>query len=273
MIKNIVKTWIPCLALAVGLTGCYDEMDSKASVDEQYASSNAPTAEIGAATVIDYSSFSVSGSISSTENVLEAGFQVSSSEDFSGASFYPAEEISTSFNATIDNLKDNTTYYVRTYAVTRAAGTSVSSAQTATLPKAPEFEDTYLIGTYSAIDIDVTSGEAEGDPYPVKIAQGSMWNKVVISNIWGAGCDIEATVDFEKKTITTDPNSTIYVDPDYGNVWAWGFTIENGNIAYYDTCVTVATYDDKGNVHFGYWAPVDATGAWGYYYMTELVKQ
>lgn len=272
MIKNIVKTLIPCLALAVGLTGCYDEMDSKASVDEQYASSNAPTAEIGAATVIDYSSFSVSGSISSTENVLEAGFQVSSSEDFSGASFYPAEEISTSFNATIDNLKDNTTYYVRTYAVTRAAGTSVSSAQTATLPKAPEFEDTYLIGTYSATDIDITTGEADGEAYSVKIAQGSMWNKVVISNIWGGELDIEATVDFEKKTITTDPNSIIYVHSDYGDIWAWGITMENGNVVYNKDHVAIATYDDKGNIHFGNWAPVDAEGAWGYY-MTELVKQ
>lgn len=272
MIKNIVKTLIPCLALAVGLTGCYDEMDSKASVDEQYASSNAPTAEIGATTIIDYSSFSVSGSISSTDNVIEAGFQVASSEDFLGATAYPVEEISMSFSATLSNLKDNTTYYVRTYAVTRAAGTVVSSVQIATLPKAPEFEDTYLFGTYSATDINIDTGEAEGDPYSVKISQSSMWNKVVISNIWGGKRDIEGTVDFERKTITTDVKSVIYVDEDYGDVWAWGLTVNNGKLSYNETCVTIATYDDKGNIHFGYWSAEVEAGSFGYY-MTELVKQ
>ena len=31
--KNIFKTLIPCMVLAVGFTGCYDEMDDKASDD------------------------------------------------------------------------------------------------------------------------------------------------------------------------------------------------------------------------------------------------
>ena len=44
--KNIFKTLIPCLALSVALTGCYDEMDDKASVDAKYALANTPALSI-----------------------------------------------------------------------------------------------------------------------------------------------------------------------------------------------------------------------------------
>ena len=34
--RNIFKTFISCIVLAVGVTSCYDEMDSKSSIDAQY---------------------------------------------------------------------------------------------------------------------------------------------------------------------------------------------------------------------------------------------
>ena len=34
--KNIFKTFISCIVLAVGVTSCYDEMDSKSNIDAEY---------------------------------------------------------------------------------------------------------------------------------------------------------------------------------------------------------------------------------------------
>lgn len=34
--KNIFKTFISCIVLAVGVSSCYDEMDSKSSIDAEH---------------------------------------------------------------------------------------------------------------------------------------------------------------------------------------------------------------------------------------------
>jgi hypothetical protein len=44
--KNIFKTLIPCLALSVALTGCYDEMEDKASIDAKFELANTPSLSI-----------------------------------------------------------------------------------------------------------------------------------------------------------------------------------------------------------------------------------
>jgi len=80
--KNIFKTLIPCLALSVALTGCYDEMDDKAVIDAQHALANTPTVSMASAAALDYSSASVAGSLSTVEGVVEAGFMVATAADF-----------------------------------------------------------------------------------------------------------------------------------------------------------------------------------------------
>lgn len=45
--KNIFKTFISCIVLAVGVSSCYDEMDSKSSIDAQYDQASNITASLG----------------------------------------------------------------------------------------------------------------------------------------------------------------------------------------------------------------------------------
>ena len=95
--KNIFKTFISCIVLAVGVTSCYDEMDSKSSIDAQYDQASNITASLGESTVLSFSEISINGSISSTEGVLEAGFMVSTSADFASYNSYPTLFIVDSF--------------------------------------------------------------------------------------------------------------------------------------------------------------------------------
>lgn len=45
--KNIFKTFISCIVLAVGVTSCYDEMDSKSNIDAEYEQASNITAFLG----------------------------------------------------------------------------------------------------------------------------------------------------------------------------------------------------------------------------------
>ena len=45
--KNIFKTFISCIVLAVGVTSCYDEMDSKSNIDAEYEQASNITASLG----------------------------------------------------------------------------------------------------------------------------------------------------------------------------------------------------------------------------------
>jgi hypothetical protein len=167
---------------------------------------------------------------------------------------------------------------VKAYAVTKRSGIAYSSNSISfTTKEAPKFEDTYLFGTYNAIDINVQTGQQEGSAYPVEIKQvGALYNRISISNIWGGDETIQATVNFVEKTITTDNKAVIYVDPSYGNCWMRGFDIVNGSIVFYDSSVdigyAIADYNNTGRVDFRYWAARISAGHFGYY-VTELTKQ
>lgn len=99
-----------------------------------------------------------------------------------------------------------------------------------------------------------------------------MYNKVYIHNIWEGELAIAGTVDFVNKTITTDPNSVVYIHSSYGDVWAWGMSVVDGQLGWNSECVTIATYDENGKVDFGYWGARCSAGAFGYY-LTKMVKQ
>ncbi len=267
--KNIFK--FACLFLAVAMTSCYDTMDDKAVVEEQFDAVTAPTVATATPEIVDFSTFVANGTVGSLDAVLEVGFQVSADASFSNAELYPAAELATSFSATVGNKKDNTTYYVRSYAFTKDSKMVFAEAATATLPKAPEFADKYLIGTYTAVDFDAQTGAQASNPYTITIEQkDGLWNMVNISNIWEGEMTISATVDFENKTITTTENSVIYEHPDYGDVWAWGLAPDMS--AWYAKCISVANYDDQGNMTLGPWAARCSAGVFGYY-VTKMVKQ
>lgn len=59
--KNIFKTFISCIVLAVGVTSCYDEMDSKSNIDAEYEQASNITASLGESAVLTFSEISVNG--------------------------------------------------------------------------------------------------------------------------------------------------------------------------------------------------------------------
>ena len=149
--KNIFKTLIPCLVLAVGFTGCYDEMDDKASIDAKYELANVPTVSLSNANAIDYASASVAASLSSVEGVVEAGFMVAANADFSGAKLYAASAVSSSFEQALAGLAEQTTYNVKAYAYLGDGRMVFSEASSFTTPQAPALSAEMLSGkTYTA---------------------------------------------------------------------------------------------------------------------------
>ena len=159
--KNIFKTLIPCLVLAVGFTGCYDEMEDKASIDAKYELANVPTVSLSNANAIDYASASVAASLSSVEGVVEAGFMVAANADFSGAKLYAASVVSSSFEQALAGLAEQTTYNVKAYAYLGDGRMVYSEASSFTTPQAPALSAELLTGkTYTGTSTSVLYGDS-----------------------------------------------------------------------------------------------------------------
>ncbi|MDR3250121.1 MAG: hypothetical protein LBT42_00445 [Tannerella sp.] len=179
-----------------------------------------------------------------------------------------------SFEVTATGLSEQTDYLYKAFALNKD-GITYGDERTFRTNETPQFQDTYLFGVYSAVDIDIT-GEEDDYYYEVEIRrQGSSHNRVTIKNIWDCGKTIQATVDFAAKTITTDNKSVIYVDDTYGDCWMRGFDLVDGSAVYYNLDVNVgyaiAKYD-QGVVSFEYWAARVSAGHFGFY-ATYLTKK
>ena len=210
--KNIFKTLIPCLVLAVGFTGCYDEMDDKASIDAKYELANVPTVSLSNANAIDYASASVAASLSSVEGVVEAGFMVAANADFSGAKLYAASAVSSSFEQALAGLAEQTTYNVKAYAYLGDGRMVFSEASSFTTPQAPALSAEMLSGkTYTA-----TVTNYFGDVFTFNVtlvADAADPNKIWIHNLdpyfasYGYTAEngyniFEGVLDVENETIT-----------------------------------------------------------------------
>ena len=210
--KNIFKSLIPCLVLAVGFTSCYDEMEDKASVDAKYALANVPTVTLSATNVIDYSSASVAASFSTVEGVVEVGFMVAASADFSGAKIYTASAVASSIEQALAGLAEQTTYNVKAYAYLGDGRMVYSDASSFTTPEAPALSAEMLSGkTYTA-----TVTNYFGDVFTFNVtlvADAADPNKIWIHNLdpyfasYGYTAEngyniFEGVLDVENETIT-----------------------------------------------------------------------
>ena len=250
--KNIFKSLIPCLALSVALTGCYDEMDDKAVIDAMHYQENTVSASIGEVSAINFSTVTMAGSVSSVDGISEVGFMVSTSADFSSYNVYPADELSTSFAYTLTTT-DATTHYVRTYAYGIAGITNVSEVKSVTTPVAPKFE---IAGTYEAVDYDADSSEPTA-PYEVTIEllEDAEYN-LAITNLWDGGMTIYAKYNSETGFVRIPAGQVIYVHAKYGDVWieeAYGASFVGGQF------VTKGGY-----LNLNPWGAVCSAGYFGY---------
>lgn len=260
--KNIFKTLIPCLALALGLTGCYDEMDDKAVVDAKYALANTPTVSMSSATANDHSSATVTASISTVEGVVESGFMVAGSSDFSGAKAYIVESAS-SISAQVTGLAELTTYYVKAYAFLGDGRLIYSEPTSVTTLEAPSYE---LAGTYAATEFDAESG-SEAGTYEVTVEVNG--TEVKITNLWDGGMTVTGTYDAETNTVTIPTGQVITVDPSYGDVWMYGV---NDAISAYTDAIVCQFTPKGGFLTTSYWGAVCGAGTFGFYYVEMAHK-
>ena len=263
--KKIFRTLIPCLAMAMALTGCYDEMDDKAVIDAKYALDGTPTVSMSGATANDHSSATVTASVSSVDGVVESGFMVAGSADFSNSKAYIVEN-ATSISTTITGLSELTTYYVKAYAFLGDGRLVYSDAATFTTLEAPSYD---LAGTYAASEFDATSGGAAGE-YEVTIAfvEGST-TEVEITNFWDGGMTVTGTYDAESNTITIPTSQVIYVHPSYGDVWMMAV---NDEISAYTSAVICQFTPKGGFLTTSVWGAVCGAGTFGYSYVKMAHK-
>ena len=249
--KNIFKTLIPCLAFALSLTGCYDEMDDKAVVDAQHALANAPTVSMSSATANDFSSATVTASISSVEGVVESGFMVAASSDFANAKAYIVESTS-SISTIVAGLTEMTSYYVKAYAYLGDGRLVYSEPTTFTTLEAPSFE---LAGTYAATEYDVTV-EVNG-------------TEVKITNFWEGGKTVVGTYDEATQTVTIPTQQLIYVHASYGDVL---MTAVNDAISAYTPAIICQFAPKGGLLTTSNWGAVCSAGSFGYFYVSMTHK-
>ena len=151
--KNIFKLMIPCMAFAFSLTSCDKTMDDKATIDAQYEKATSATVSLGSVSAVDFQTITASANVGSESEVIEEGIQLCASADFDkGITSVPNDTVVSSFSIDFGGLAEQTTYYVRAYAMTRTAGLIVTEPQSVTTPKAPIFP---LDGTYTVTEWDV----------------------------------------------------------------------------------------------------------------------
>jgi hypothetical protein len=130
----------------------------------------------------------------------------------------------------------------------------------------PAFAAEYLLGDFLGADFNYDDSDdasvQEGSDYPVTIARvAGTEDRISITNIYGGGMTVKATVDFAAKTITTDVESVIWNYGSYGDFYMYDTEFTTGQ--------AVATYTDDGVITFELWELVTAQ-YWFYSYKTVL---
>ena len=261
--KNIFKLMIPCMAFAFSLTSCDKTMDDKATIDAQYEKASSATISLGSVSAVDFQTITASANVGSESEVIEEGIQLCASADFDkGITSVPNDTVVSSFSIDFAGLAEQTTYYVRAYAMTRTAGLIVTEPQSVTTPKAPIFP---LDGIYLASEWDAETGESAGQ-YPMEITFDEADPTIVnITNIWGGEMTVQGQYD-EKTGIITVPNmQVIYVHNTYGDVWIRGIDLDEG---VYTDCVYFQFTALGGKMVSTPMAAQCGAGDFGYFYLT-----
>lgn len=261
--KNIFKWMIPCLAVAFALTSCDSTMDDKATIDAKYEKASSATVALGSVSAVDFQTITAAATVGSEAQVIEEGIQICSSADFaSGITSVPNDTVEASYSINVAGLAEQTTYYVRAYAVTRTAGTIVTEPQSVTTPKAPIFP---LDGIYLATEWDAETGEAAGQ-YPVEITFDEADPTIVnITNIWGGKMTVQGQYDEESGIITVPNMQLIYVDANYGDVWIHGVT---DDMEEYSSDVKFLFTALGGKMESSIMAAECSAGVFGLFYLT-----
>ena len=265
--KNIFKFMIPCLAVALAFTSCNDTMDDKATIDAKYAKATTATVALGNVEAVDFQTISADFSATGESELLEQGIQIAQSNDFvSNVETYPSEKIGALETIVVTKRTELTTYYVRSYAVTKTAGTIVSEVKSVTTPKAPIFP---INGEYTAIEWDYNKDSDEWEAagtYDITVEFDADDATIVnITNLWGGGMTVQGQYDEAKGVVTVPNNQIIYVHPDYGDVWLKGINYE---VSAWTSAVTFQFTALGGKMNSTPMAAQCSLGNFGFFYLT-----
>lgn len=219
--KKTLFSLLACAAMTFAFSSCNDTMDDKADVEAGWHKAEKPAATLSLSGTT-FSSTDASMTVSDTTDVLEYGVQYSTAADFATSEYAAADGIDPATSFTLSGLADNTTYYLRSYIVTRSNGTILGDeTRTITTPVAPIFT---IEGTYAAADFvmneDDGSFAQEGDSYEVSIAfvEGSS-TEVKVTNLMDGEETLTGTYDADNQTITIDAGKTLFEHPNYGDCY------------------------------------------------------
>ena len=173
--KKYLFLSITSLLLASFMVACEDEdTPSKSDFDIEYDASIAPTISTTDVVVLNFSTVKITGSLE-----VKIGAMLSTDEQFTNSIICAAADLNTPFTVNASNLNENTTYYVRTYAVTANSGIVTSESKTIKTPVAPVYS---IDGTYTAIQYDA-QGKEEPESYKVQINYVAGSNLMLFLNV------------------------------------------------------------------------------------------
>lgn len=255
--KNIFKI-MPVVALAMACTSCNDLIDDKATIDAKYHI-DLPTLSLQSATAVDYSTISVTYTISDIDGLANAGVQVSTSSDFAKAE-YIAIEPEESGVAIATGLAPETKYYVRLYAYT-PDNCAFSETKEVTTPSVPLTAALLEGKTYKATGVE----DYWGDAYDFGIsfiADAEDPYKVVV-------CDLDAY--FAENGFTAEKGYNMYegvLDPETGIISvAFGQSTGYKDVYLYafdtDHIDTATGYDDVKIQVNNFGASITVLNSWG----------
>ena len=262
--KKYLFLSITSLLLASFMVACEDDdTPSKSDFDIEYDASIAPTISTTDVVVLNFSTVKITGSLEvKTDKVLEIGAMLSTDEQFTNSIICAAADLNTPFTVNASNLNENTTYYVRTYAVTANSGIVTSESKTIKTPVAPVYS---IDGTYTAIQYDA-QGKEEPESYKVQInyVAGSE-TSVEIFNIFNGGQKITGTYNKADGTLVIPTDQIVMLHPSYGEVLMKGVddAIEN-----YTKTISCSFTAKGGTLITGNWQASCSAGSFGFFYLS-----
>ncbi len=273
--KKIFKYIIPCLAIATVFVGCKDEDDSKAYIDSLYETGTSEVISTSVApAVADYQSATLSAAFSDISDIVECGFQVSTSEDFANAQYYAAEidSVAKTYSASVSGLEGSTTYYSRGYVITKGGGTVYGDTQTFTTPAIPLYEinSTFLVHELeydSDNDQWITQLDEDGEDVGYYLMSiefvDDAQEDVIITGFLGFDSEIAGTYDAETQTITVEAPQVVGTHPKYGEMFFYGLD-DVPPSSYLDT-VTFTFSPMGGTLVSSYYSLNVSAGYFGFY--------
>lgn len=259
--RTSFKALIPCLAASLLVCSCNDVMDDKADIDSKYTiKGESPTVSISEVQVASYgTAVTVASTVSDVSNVIEEGVMVATDAAFSDAKYAVADTVTADYSLTVEDLEGETSYYVKSYVVTRNWEIIYGDAQSFTTPEANPWTAQY-VGDYT---YTVFFADADGNP---QVDSGlTLWvsaqdaNTYKISN-WGMGTDFTFSFQADGSILVAD-QAIGYEYGSYGMVMVGDLVTYTQSTKYgvsgYDSetgtfTFAVVYYVEAGNLGYGY---------------------